>query len=127
MVETRFSEIWKLTREYNAKISEIESASTESTSGLKQVRDAIGRLDLITQRTAAAAEENASASTELNAQMEDVFSYIETLEAMVSQRVATKKSKPGSSDDRKSRDDCSDKPTPRGKAPQEAAQPGFSR
>ena len=50
------------------------------------MRDAIGRLDLITQRTAAAAEENASASTELSAQVEDMFRYIETLEAMVSEK-----------------------------------------
>jgi methyl-accepting chemotaxis protein len=84
-VEVRFGEIAKLTREYNSKISEIESASSESTSGLKQVRDAIGRLDQITQRTAAAAEENASASTELRAQVEAMFRYIETLEAMVSE------------------------------------------
>ncbi|MGC4073547.1 MAG: methyl-accepting chemotaxis protein [Nibricoccus sp.] len=105
-VETRFSEIAKLTREYNSKISEIESSSSESTSGLKQVRDAIGRLDQITQRTAAAAEENASASTELSAQMEDVFSYIETLEAMVSQDKASDEKK-RSGAGRKSSDDVS--------------------
>jgi methyl-accepting chemotaxis protein len=85
-VETRFAEIATLTREYNAKISEIEIASSESTSGLKQVRDAIGRLDQITQRTAAAAEENASAATELSGQVDGMFGCIETLNAMVSQK-----------------------------------------
>jgi methyl-accepting chemotaxis protein len=84
IVEERFVAISAITAEYHAKVAEIESASTQSTTGLNQVRDAIHRLDQITQRTAAAAEQNASASAEMSGEAENIFRYIETLESMVS-------------------------------------------
>jgi methyl-accepting chemotaxis protein len=86
LVEQRFVEISAITREYHAKVAEIETASTESTSGLGQVREAINRLDQITQRTAASAEENAAASAEMNAEMDRIFRCVETLESMVAKQ-----------------------------------------
>ena len=88
LVEQRFVEISAITREYHAKVAEIETASTESTNGLGQVREAINRLDQITQRTAASAEENAAASVEMNAEMDRIFRCVETLESMVAKQHA---------------------------------------
>jgi len=83
VVQERFVEIAKITREYSSKVAEVEAASAQSTQGLAQVKDALGRLDQITQRTAAAAEQNAAASAEMSAEVENIFRYIETLESMV--------------------------------------------
>jgi len=82
-VQKRFAELAELTLGYAQKVSQIETGSTEATLGISQVREAINRLDEITRRTAAAAEENAGASTELTAEMGNIFQYIQTLEAMV--------------------------------------------
>jgi len=84
LVEQRFAELAEVTGEYASKVAEIEAASSQSTQGITQVRDAINQLDQITQRTAAAAEENASASAEMSADVENIFRYIETLDSMVS-------------------------------------------
>jgi methyl-accepting chemotaxis protein len=84
-VETGFAEIAKSTGEYQALVGEIEAAASQSTEGLAQVREAMCRLDTISQRTAAAAEENAGASTEVKAQVESIFTYVGVLEAMVAQ------------------------------------------
>jgi methyl-accepting chemotaxis protein len=86
LVEQRFVEISAITFEYHAKVAEVEKASIQSTEGIGQVRSAINCLDLITQRTAASAEENASASAEMSAEVNRIFRYIETLESMVAKQ-----------------------------------------
>ncbi|HEX2852430.1 MAG TPA: methyl-accepting chemotaxis protein [Opitutaceae bacterium] len=95
LVEQRFVEISAITREYHDKVAEVETASIQSTNGIGQVRSALSCLDLITQRTAGSAEENASASTEIGAEMNKIFRYIETLESMVAKmRERTKPADP---------------------------------
>ncbi len=84
LVQQRFVEIATLTSEYAGKASEIEKGSAQSTSGFEQVRGAIRQLEEITRRTAARAEENAGASTEMTGEMESVFQSIALLESMVS-------------------------------------------
>jgi methyl-accepting chemotaxis protein len=86
LVEQRFVEISAITRDYQSKVAEIETASLQSTQGINQVKAAIDCLDRITQRTAASAEENASASAEMNAEVDKIFRYIEMLESMVARR-----------------------------------------
>ncbi|MBE2213055.1 MAG: hypothetical protein IAE82_04220 [Opitutaceae bacterium] len=83
LVAKGFDDIAGVTRDYSAMVAEVESASRQSTSGLAQVREALHRLDQITQRTAAAAEENAAASEEMNGQVQRIFGYVRVLEAMV--------------------------------------------
>lgn len=95
LVAEGFSEISGVTREYSAMVAEVESASHQSTSGLTQVRESLHRLDQITQRTAAAAEENAAASEEMNTQVQRIFGYVRVLEAMVSEGQADAGGAPG--------------------------------
>jgi methyl-accepting chemotaxis protein len=83
LVEQRFVEISSITREYHDKVAEVETASIQSTNGIGQVRNALSCLELITQRTAGSAEENATASTEMGSEVNKIFRYIETLESMV--------------------------------------------
>ena len=83
VVEQRFAEIAAITRDYHTKVAAIEASSSQSNAGLGQVRDALARLDEITQRTAAAAEENAKASLDMTGDMETTFDRIASLEAMV--------------------------------------------
>ena len=85
VVQQRFADIAAITREYHSKVAAIESSSSQSNAGLSQVRDALARLDEITQRTAAAAEENAKASLEMSGDMETTFDRVESLQAMVTQ------------------------------------------
>ncbi|MFT3868082.1 MAG: methyl-accepting chemotaxis protein [Nibricoccus sp.] len=81
--EKRFSQISTITSEYHKIVREVELAAQQTAEGLGQVNAAIQKVDQITQRTAGAAEENASASTEMRSQVEHVFEYIKELEAMV--------------------------------------------
>ncbi|MFT3783054.1 MAG: methyl-accepting chemotaxis protein [Nibricoccus sp.] len=81
--EKRFSQISAITSEYHQIVQEVELAAQQTAQGLTQVSEAIQKVDQITQRTAAAAEENASASTEMCGQVENVFGYVQELEAMI--------------------------------------------
>ncbi len=82
-VHERFTAISTVTRDYHRLVAEIEQASTQSTHGLVQVREALTRLDSITQRTAATAEENASASAEFRHLVEELHRSTTALEEMV--------------------------------------------
>ena len=81
--EKRFIEISAITSEYHQIVREVEIASQQTAQGLTQVTDAVQKVDQITQRTAAAAEENATRSTEMRTQVENVFANIQELESMV--------------------------------------------
>ncbi len=85
-VEESFGEIAATTEQFVANVGGIEQASTESAQGLVQIRDSISRLDEITQRTAAAAEENAGAATEMSGQVGEISRCADALEAMVGKR-----------------------------------------
>jgi methyl-accepting chemotaxis protein len=82
-VHERFTAISTVTSDYHRLVAEIEQASTQSTHGLVQVREAITRLDSITQRTAASAEENAAASAEFQNLVEELHRSTSALEEMV--------------------------------------------
>jgi methyl-accepting chemotaxis protein len=97
LVAKGFAEISTVTREYSSMVAEVESASNQSTSGLAQVRESLHRLDQITQRTAAAAEENAAASEEMNTQVQKIFGYVRVLEAMVTEGQTVESATPGNS------------------------------
>jgi methyl-accepting chemotaxis protein len=81
--EKRFSQISTITAEYHKIVKEVEIASQQTAQGLTQITEAVQKVDQITQRTAAAAEENAAASTEMRTQVEHVFDFIENLESMI--------------------------------------------
>ena len=82
-VEQRFVAISKITHDYHEKVAEVEAGSSQSAQGLAQVRDALTQLSEITQRTAAAAEENAGSSAEMIADAEKVVASIQVLRAML--------------------------------------------
>jgi len=81
--EKRFKEISTITSEYHQIVKEVEMASQQTAQGLTQVTEAVQKVDQITQRTAAAAEENAAGSTEMRIQVEHVFENIQELESMI--------------------------------------------
>jgi len=81
--EKRFTQISTITAEYHKIVKEVEIASQQTAQGLTQVSEAVQKVDQITQRTAAAAEENAAASTEMLNQVEHVFDYVHVLERMI--------------------------------------------
>ncbi len=81
--EKRFAQISTITAQYQQIVKAVEAASRQSAEGLVQVGEALTKVDQITQRTAGAAEENASGSGEMRSQVADVFCYIKELEAMI--------------------------------------------
>jgi methyl-accepting chemotaxis protein len=88
-VESSFAEILTVTHQYHTKISEIEKASQQHAGGVEQIREAIHRLDQLTQNTAAVAEENASASHELIAHTQETIGCIKILQEMASSEKET--------------------------------------
>ena len=59
------TEIITSTKALNELIGEIASASKQQAQGITQVNEAVARMDQVTQKGAANAEESASASEEL--------------------------------------------------------------
>jgi methyl-accepting chemotaxis protein len=64
-------------------IDEIATASMEQAHGISEVGTAINQMNGVTQQTAANAEESASASEELNAQAEQMKTYVADLSNVV--------------------------------------------
>jgi methyl-accepting chemotaxis protein len=64
-------------------ISEITAASKEQAQGIDQVAKTVAQMNQVTQASAANAEESASASEALNAQVEQVNGMIQELVAIV--------------------------------------------
>ncbi len=82
-VEASLHEIVEKIRRMDKLVAEIATASTEQSQGIGQVNLAVGAMDKVTQSNAANAEETASASTELNAQAEDLDRALAGLVALV--------------------------------------------
>ena len=82
-VATSFSQIAGKTREVDQFVAEIALASNEQSQGIQQVSIAVSQMDKITQSNAAAAEEAASASEELNSQVGSVGQTVAELEQLV--------------------------------------------
>ena len=82
-VQTGFLEIADVTGSYLSMVQKIESSSAESSERLASVTTALSSLDGIAQRTAAAAEENASAAAEMDHQVNKIHDYVGRLERMV--------------------------------------------
>lgn len=64
-------------------ISEVHQDAQQQSSGINQISTALYSMERTTQATAAAAEESASASAELNAQANSMRGIVATLEAML--------------------------------------------
>ncbi|MEW6261517.1 MAG: methyl-accepting chemotaxis protein [Thermodesulfobacteriota bacterium] len=64
-------------------VGKIAAASSEQAEGIRQLNQAIGQMDRVTQANAATAEESASASEELNAQAEGMLDVVGQLVALV--------------------------------------------
>ena len=69
-------------------IDEIAAASGEQAQGIGQINRAVSEMDKVTQQTAAGAEESASASAELTAQVKQMGSYVDDLTEVISGRDA---------------------------------------
>ncbi len=64
-------------------IGEIAAASQEQAHGIAQINIAVSEMDKVTQQAAANAEESASASEELNAQAEQMKSFVGELAQVI--------------------------------------------
>ncbi|HLP03613.1 MAG TPA: methyl-accepting chemotaxis protein [Opitutaceae bacterium] len=105
-VHTSLEEIAVKARRMHELVQEIAGGSREQNKGVTQVNSSVRRLDQVTQANAAAAEESASASAELDAQSQELKTAVARLVALVS----------GSSQ-------TTAPPLPRPRHPQTAAEP----
>jgi methyl-accepting chemotaxis protein/methyl-accepting chemotaxis protein-1 (serine sensor receptor) len=64
-------------------VDEVEASSKEQAQGIDQISKAVAQMDQVTQKTAANAEESASASEELNAQSQALMSVVKRLRDLV--------------------------------------------
>lgn len=71
------------TAKVNELVSEITAASLEQSQGLEQINRAMGHVDGVTQKNAAGAEENASASSNLKAESEHLQTIVQSLNKLV--------------------------------------------
>lgn len=83
LTQTQFTEISQLSGQYHGIILELETAIKQSTQGVSQVNEAVARVDMITQRTAAAAGENATTSADMRTRMDGILFQVRSLESMV--------------------------------------------
>ncbi len=61
-------------------VDEVEASSREQAQGIDQISKAVAQMDQVTQKTAANAEESASASEELNAQSQALMAVVKQLQ-----------------------------------------------
>jgi methyl-accepting chemotaxis protein len=64
-------------------VDEVDASSTEQAQGIEQISKTVAEMDQVTQKTAANAEQGASASEQLNAQSKSLMAVVERLRAMV--------------------------------------------
>jgi len=83
MTQEAFKENIAISGKIGQLVDEIATASQEQALGIAQVNTAVAEMDKVTQQAAANAEESASASEVLNAQAEQMKSYVEELSAVV--------------------------------------------
>ena len=69
---------------------EVALSSTEQAQGLSQIAKAVAQMQQVTQRTAATAEESASAAEELNAQAATIKDIVRDLSSMVGAAATTR-------------------------------------
>jgi methyl-accepting chemotaxis protein len=77
------NEIVAKAREVDKLIAEVASASHEQNQGLSQVLTAVNQMDGVTQGNAASAEETASATVEMNHEVDKLQAVIKDLRAIV--------------------------------------------
>jgi methyl-accepting chemotaxis protein len=78
-------------------VDEVEASSNEQAQGIEQISKAVSQMDQVTQRTAASADESASASEELNAQSRALMAVVGQLRVIVGGGSVVGTSKPSSS------------------------------
>lgn len=66
-----------------ALVREVDQGSRDQSRSIEQITAAIHQMELVTQNTAASAEESASASMDMNSQAEAMEEIVERLEALV--------------------------------------------
>jgi methyl-accepting chemotaxis protein len=86
LTQSQFAEISRLSSQYQGIIREVEAAFRQSADGIGQINESITRVDQITQRNAASAEENAATSEDMQSRMNGIFGQVDTLESMVQSR-----------------------------------------
>ena len=82
-VSKTFGEIQTRVRQLDDLVAEIATAAQEQSQGITQINLAITEMDNVTQRNAASAEENASASQELNSLTNSLRHAVEDLQQLV--------------------------------------------
>jgi len=65
-------------------VDEVDASSREQAQGIEQISKTVAEMDQVTQRTAANAEQGASASEQLNAQSKSLMAVVARLRGMVS-------------------------------------------
>ena len=78
-VEGVFDKIVEGIDHVNGQVGEISQASSKQTGELHEIREAINRLDQLTQSSAANAEESAASAEELSAQAREIDGVVRTL------------------------------------------------
>lgn len=87
--ETRFREIERITRGHHQIVAEVEQASRHSTEGVGALTGSVSRMDEISRRSAAMAEENAAAAAEMRAQTEQMSAAVSRLDEMLVDRASS--------------------------------------
>jgi len=82
-VRESLTEIVGKTREVDAFVSTIATASREQSSGLEQITSAMTQMDQVTQTNAAGAEEAASAAEEMNSQSAELRHAVQSLVRLI--------------------------------------------
>lgn len=82
-VATSLDGIVERIRKVDGIVAEIAQASSEQSSGIDQINEAVTQLDQTTQTNAASSEETAAAAEELNAQAHELRRVVAELVAMV--------------------------------------------
>ena len=80
---SEFHEVEAAVSKSGELVGEIAAASNEQAQGIDQVSKAVTDLDKVVQMNSANADKSAAASEEMNAQAEQVKSFVGDLEAMV--------------------------------------------
>ena len=70
-------------RKVDQLVAEVATASREQNEGIKQVSQATAQMDKVTQAIAAAAEESAASSSELNSQAQQIHQFVRDLSVVM--------------------------------------------
>ena len=89
MTQQAFKENVESSKKMGALIDEIAAASKEQAKGIDQIATTVTQMDKVTQQTAANAEESASAAEEMNAQSEQLRTYVTDLTGLITGNVQT--------------------------------------